>query len=185
MRILHRIKHFLCKPFPQEESIFATFKIITFISGFVVTFLFIFKPFGLHLIELGLFLLCLGFGSVAFITSFIYELLIVKVLKLKGAGSRFNFGTWILYFFGAMFCISLANFVFVRLVIFDDIQWVLFPYMLRGTFAVGVFPVLVVCALALIGQEKKYQSIAEKINQQDSISKKPSRGMLSKAQENF
>ncbi len=162
--MLRNMVIFLSKPFPQEESFLVTVKIITAISVFVTLFLYIFKPFGIHLIEANSFLLCVGFGVVTFVASFIYELMVVKIFKVKGAGIRFTYGRWVLYFVGVMVFISLANFIFIRLVLFDDIQWSLYPAMMRGTFAVGIFPTMIVGALALLGQEKKYQNIAEEIN---------------------
>jgi len=168
---MNKVSSFLAKPFPQEESIVDTLKIVAAISIFVFLFLYIFKPFGLHLLESGQFLLCLGFGIVAFLASMVYEFLIVKILKLKGPEANFTFGRWIMYFLGAMLFISLANFLFVRIVLFDHIQWSLFPYMVRGTFAIGVFPIIVLGALALLAQERKYQNIATEVNQKDSYSK--------------
>lgn len=166
MEPLNKIKHLLAKPFPQEESFFETFKIAAAISVFVVVFLFVFKPFGLHLQESGLFLLCLGFGIVTLVASIIYEM-VVRMLGVKGEGAYFTFGKWVPYFIGAMLFISLANFLFVRIVLFDDIQWELFPYMIRGTFAVGVFPIIFIGAFAMLRQEKKYRNIADEINQKE------------------
>jgi len=163
---MNKVSSFLAKPFPQEESIVDTLKIVAAISIFVFLFLYIFKPFGLHLLESGQFLLCLGFGIVAFLASMVYEFLIVKILKLKGPEANFTFGRWIMYFLGAMLFISLANFLFVRIVLFDHIQW-----SVRGTFAIGVFPIIVLGALALLAQERKYQNIATEVNQKDSYSK--------------
>jgi len=165
MVITKQIKHLLAKPFPQEESIFVSFKIAAAISVFVVLFLFIFKPFGMHLLESGLFLLCLGFGIVSFLATIVYEIIVVYLLKIKGDGVNFTFSRWILYFIGVIIFISFANFIFVRIALFDDIQWSLYPYMLRGTFAIGLFPVIVVGAFALLKQEKKYQDIALELNQ--------------------
>lgn len=166
---MNTIRQFLAKPFPQEESIVESIRIAAVISLFVVFFLFVFKPFGIHQLESGQFLLCLGFGLVTFLASLVYELFVVFIVKLKAADSRFTFGKWILYFVGVMLVISFANFVFVRLVLFDDIQWALFPVMIRSVFAIGFFPTVVLGALALQRQERKYQAIADNFNQ-DSAS---------------
>ena len=163
------LKQFLSKPFPQEESFAETLKIITAISIFVVVFLYVFKPFGIHVWQPYQFLLCLAFGAVTFVSSLIYEYVIVRILKVKGEGANFTFGRWIVYFFGVMLFISLANFLFVRLVILGSMQWELFPYMLRGTFAVGMFPVIGLGAYAVMRQERKYQSIAAEFNQQEPV----------------
>ena len=155
----------LVKPFPQEESFSETLGIITAISVFVFLFLYVFQPFGIHQVESGLLLLCLGFGAVTFFASLIYEFLVINVFKMKGEGVKFTYGRWVLYFLGAMFVISLGNFLFVRLAIFGHIEWHLFPYMMRGTLAVGFFPIVVIGAIALLRQERKNQHIADAYNQ--------------------
>jgi hypothetical protein len=99
--------------------------------------------------------------------------MVIKVFKIKGNGLDFTFGRWIIYFVGAMLLISLANFIFVRLLLFDDIQWALYPPMMRGTFAIGLFPAIFFGGLALLQQERKYQTIATKINQQTPYSRMP------------
>ncbi len=158
------LKQFLDKPFPQEESLAATLKIVAAISVFVTVFLYMFKPFGLHQIQTGFLWLCLGFGCISFVASMVYEWFVVKVLKFKGEGTHFTYGRWILYFNGAMLFISVANFLFVRLAVIGHIDWSLFPYMIRGTFAIGFFPIIAMGAWALLVQEKKYQGIASEVN---------------------
>lgn len=168
---MKKILEFLQKPFPLEESKAQLFKIITAISIFVVLFLYLFKPFGLHTLEPKLLFYSVGFGLVSWIASLLYEFVVVPILKIKSEARAFTFGRWILYFFGAMLFISLANFIFIRLVYFGDIQWSLFPYMIRGVFAIGLFPVVLIGALALLKQERKYSKIAAEVNQHQA--KKP------------
>ncbi len=157
----------MAKPFPQEERFVDTVKLITGISVFVTVFLYVFKPFGLHTMETGLWKLCLGFGVATLLASLVYEMVMVHVLRLKGGQAKFTFGRWILYFMGAMLVISLANFLFARWYLFGDIQWSLFPVMMRGTMAIGIFPIIVIGAVALLRQEQKYQGIAGEMNQQN------------------
>ena len=162
---MNKLQEFLQKPFPLEESKAQLFKIITAISIFVVVFLYLFKPFGLHTLEPKLLLYCVGFGLVSWVASLLYEFGVVPILKIKNEANAFTFGRWILYFCGAMLFISLANFIFIRLLYFGDIQWSLFPYMIRGVFAIGLFPVVLMGALALLKQEQKYSKIAAEVNQ--------------------
>lgn len=174
MESIDKIIRLLSRPFPQAESWVGTLKVISAISAFVFFFLTIFKPFGMHLIEgSGFLFICAGFALVTFLTSLAYELIVIKVFKIKGNGVDFTFGRWIIYFAGAMLFISLANFIFVRLVLFDDIQWSLYPPMIRGTFAIGLFPAIFFGGLALLQQERKYQTIANKINLQTPYSRMP------------
>jgi len=162
----------LRKPFPQEESIGEFLRIIGGIAVFVTLFLYVFRPFGFEALDSGAFLVCLGFGTVSFVTCVIYEAIIVGVLKIKGPQAHFTYGKWILYFMGAMLFISMANFLFARIVLFDDMRWEFLPHMVRGTFAIGIFPTIFVGAMALMRQESKYESIAKEINRQAAVTPK-------------
>lgn len=173
---LNKVIEFLQKPFPQEETHLQTIGLISGISLFVFLFLYLFKPFGIGSLESGQFLLCLGFGGMTFLASIIYEYGIARVVGIKGGGARFTFWKWIIYFSGAMLSISLANFLFVRLVLFGDIQWALFPAMMRGTFAIGIIPIVFLGAMALVRQENKYQRISSEINLSDAA--QPAAGNL-------
>jgi hypothetical protein len=166
MELINKTKRLLSRPFPQAESWVGTVKIISAISAFIFFFLAIFKPFGMHLVEgSGFLLICAGFAMVAFFTSLAYEFMALKVFRIKGNGTQFTFGRWIIYFAGAILFISLANFIFARLTLFGYIQWSLYPPMMRSTFAIGLFPAIFFGGLALLQQERKYETIASAINQ--------------------
>lgn len=174
MELIDKTRRLLSRPFPQAESWVDTLKIISAISAFVFFFLAIFKPFGMHLVEgSGFLLICAGFAMVAFFASMAYEFMALKVFRIKGNGTKFTFGRWIIYFAGAILFISLANFIFARLILFGYIQWSLYPPMMRGTFAIGLFPAIFFGGLALLQQERKYQTIASAINQQAPYSSIP------------
>ncbi len=155
---------FLQKPFPEEESKASYFKTLAVVSLFVTLFLYIFEPFGFSNIESNKFFICLGFGGITFVSSVLYDFLVNGLLKLKEEKRTFTFAKWLVSIIGLMMTISLANFIFARLVLFGNIRWEFFPSMIYGTFAVGVFPVIVIGAISLIRQEKKYQNIAAEIN---------------------
>lgn len=154
------------KPFPQEESFVQSLQIIAAVSIFIFVFLYVFQPFGIHLLESNRLTICLGFAAVTFATSLVYELFVTKVLRIKGSESIFTFGKWILYFFSLILLISFTNFLFIRLYLFDGINWQLFPAMLRGTALVGIFPIIGLGVLALFRSERKYQRIASEMQHQ-------------------
>ena len=165
MQFFKSILIFLNKPFPQEESVSGILKVIFLVSLFVTLFLYVFAPFDIDTSNQNHLLLCLGFGAITFIASLIFELISVYVLRLKGEGIDFTFGRWILYMIGVMLCISVANFIYVRLIHFGYIRWEFLPFMIRGTFAIGIFPTIGLGILALYRLERKYQNIASEINQ--------------------
>jgi len=162
--MIKALANLLGKPFPREESFADAVKITAALSLLLATFLYVLMPLGLHLVKQNYAWLCLSFGVTTFAVSVIYEWLVVYVFAFKRHGTAFTFGHWIVYFSVAMLLISVANFVLVRLVVIGHMDWRLFPYMIRGTFAVGLFPVVAVGAWALLSQERKYQSLANTIN---------------------
>lgn len=164
MRLIKTITAILKRPFPEQGSSFGALRIITGVSLFVTLFLFIFRPFGISTLKDDVFLICLGFGGVTFVASAIYEFVCALLLKLKGETQNWTFGKWILYNLGVILTISLANFIFARLVLFGFIQWDLLPNMIYGTFMIGLLPILAIGALSLGIAEKKYKRIALDIN---------------------
>ena len=165
MELLNNIVQLLRKPFPEKESSLSYYRTIAIISLFVTFFLYIFEPFGFSNLESNKFLICLGFGAISFIASISYDFIFSKLFQVKGEREKFTFGKWLLNIFGLMMTISLANFLFARILFFGDIRWEFFPQMIYGTFTIGLFPVAVIGAISLLRQEKKYQHIAEEINQ--------------------
>ena len=96
-----------------------------------------------------------------FLASAIYELIVSKILNLKGEGTNWTFGKWSVYNLGVMLCIALANFLFARLALFGYILWDLLPQMIYSTFMIGIIPILGLGFYALQVQERKYLSLAE------------------------
>ncbi len=164
MKILKDIAEILRRPFPIVESTLAYFKILLILSAFVASFLYIFQPFGIATLESDKFLICLGFGVMTFIGAAIYELLFHKIFKLRARQKKWTYGKWILDNLGIMIFISLANFLFIRLLVFGFIEWSLFPPMVYGTFMIGIIPLSALGAFMLFKNEKKYQTIADEIN---------------------
>ena len=164
MEFLNRILDTLKKPFPDEESMFSYVKKLIAFSLFVVFFLYVFRPFGLDTLESKVFLICIGFGSMTFTGAMIYELSIGQLLRLAGFHNSWTFGKWILNTLITTIFISVANFIFVRLVIIGTMDWSLLPTMMYSTFMIGILPIILLGAWSLFQREKKYKSIAVEIN---------------------
>ncbi|NNF33978.1 MAG: LytTR family transcriptional regulator [Saprospiraceae bacterium] len=158
------IQDFLNKPFPVEESKGAFFRLVGAISVFIFLFLGIFEPFGINTVEEGKWLICFGFGIVAFVTMVVFESILDMVFKLKRIPENYTFWKWIFYMTGMMLAISLTNFLFSRMVLFGSMDWELFPAMLKGTLAIGIFPIIFMGGVALLRTERKYQDISHQIN---------------------
>lgn len=169
MEILEKIINLLRKPFPETETKFVYFRDLVLLSVFVAVFLYIFQPFGISTLASKQFIICLGFGAMTFLGAAIFDLIVDQILALKGKGAQWTFGKWILNNLGIMFCISLANFLYARLLLFGYIDWSLFPQMIYGTFMVGILPLVILGAFSLLKEEKKYERIAAEINQEEAL----------------
>jgi len=159
----------LKKPFPEEDNKAVYIRNVAAISVFVTLFLYIFQPFDMSSIQSGLFWNCLGFGVATFVASVFYDLCLRPLFGLISKGKGLTFGKWILHMIGIILTISLANFVYVRLSFFGYIRWEFFPIMIANTFAIGIFPVVVLGAISLLREERKYRLISDEINQKESI----------------
>jgi len=159
MQLLTDAISLLRKPFPQEEDWRLRLRTSALVGVFITFFLYFFKPFDLTNSEQSIWWLCVGFGLMTFLTSALFDF-VVYTLGLRTYGPSFTFWKWIVYMVGVIFCISLANFVYVRLTLFGEIRWEFFHYMLSSTFLVGIFPVVGLGAYTLLRQEKKYAKIA-------------------------
>ncbi len=166
MKLFDSIISTLKKPFPEDESRFGTPKISGAISAFVFFFLYVFQPFGISTLESEKFVICLGFGITTFLATMAYEVTIGRFYRLYGGRARWTLGKWLMNNIGIMFCISLANFLYARILIFGYIQWDLFPQMIYATLMIGIIPLVALGGVILSKTEKKYQNIAEEINQQ-------------------
>lgn len=178
MKPVKKILDILKSPFPEQESNFGMLRINIIISVFVILFLFIFRPFGLSTLGSNAFLVCVGFGTMTFLASFLFEVVVGKLLKLKGELEHWTLGKWIVYNLGAMLVISIANFLFARLYIMGFIDWSLLPHMIYGTFMVGIIPITVLGGISVLIQEKKYQRIAKNINPQKASPSNDDSGRL-------
>ena len=169
MKLFNQIKAILKKPFPEAESRLGALKNISLISLFVMFVLYVFQPFGISDLESNTFLICLGFGVTTFLATILHEFIVGLLLHFKGKREPWTFGKWILNNLGIMFSISLANFLYARLLLFGYIQWDLFPYMLYSTFMIGIAPVVVIGRFSMLKQEKKYQELAQQISQKPKV----------------
>lgn len=106
----------------------------------------------------------MGFGGMTLLAAVVYELVVYQGLNLKTEGEKWTFGKWTIHNLATMLLISLANFLFARLLLFGYIDWNLFPQMVYSTFMIGIIPIVMLGGLALYGKERKYQTIANEIN---------------------
>lgn len=161
---IKEILHFLQSPFSKEDNWFGLSRNFVTISVFMTLFLYIFQPSGISEVQSNKFWICLGFGISGSLGYFIYEFTFNQWLKLLNVSINWTYGRWLLYSLGVLFFISLANFLYARLLIFGYMDWQLFPYMIKGTLLFGI-PMLTIIILFFWNEEKKHKEIAQGINQ--------------------
>lgn len=157
------IVQFLNKPFPEEESYWSSLRVLVGVSLFVSFFLYIFQPFGLSSLTANQIWVCLGFGSMTLIGAIVYEISIAQILRLLGFYKNWTFFKWLWNNLMLMLIISLANFLFARLVLIGYIDWQFFPQMVYGTLMIGSIPFTILGAFKMKKAEQKYQAIARAI----------------------
>lgn len=163
MEFLSTLLDILKKPFPEEDNRAIYFRNTVLIGCFVTLFLYIFQPFGISTIEEKKFLICVGFGLMTIVAAFIYNGLTFGILKIRGGGKILTFGEWILHMIGFMLTISLVNFLFARS-LFGTMRWEFLPTMILSTFAIGIFPTVILGLLSLRLLEKRHQELSERFN---------------------
>lgn len=165
MTWLHKIVQFLNRPFPEDEGKAIYYRNLGFIGLFVSIFLYIFQPFGFHNTTSNKLLVALAYGVITLIAGFLYDIILGALLRKYLIKNRLTLGKWVLNIMGIILMISLANFIFARL-LEGTMEWQLFPKMIFATIAIGIFPVITLGTISMLRQEKKYQGIAKEINQQ-------------------
>ncbi|GAB5552399.1 MAG: LytTR family DNA-binding domain-containing protein [Saprospiraceae bacterium] len=164
MTWLHKTIQFLNRPFPEDERKVIYYRNLGFIGLFVAFFLYIFQPFGFHNTTSNKLLVALAYGAITLIAGVLYDITLGTLLRKYFIKNRLTLGKWVLNIMGIILMISLANFIFAQL-LEGSLEWHLFPKMIFATIAIGVFPVITLGAISMLRQEKKYQGIAQEINQ--------------------
>jgi len=179
MEIVQSILAFINKPFPRPARGLTWLRNNICISIFVTLFLYVFQPFGISNAGSNNFLICLGFGGVSFMASLLHELSIGRLFCRQNNESQFTFGKWIFNVMLLILLISLFNFFYARYLM-GSMRWDHLPAMMYGTFAIAIFPVVVLGGFAMIKSEKKYQQIAETFNlsQREKVAEKKPLSLL-------
>lgn len=167
---LQQVIQLFNKPFPENESSVVFYRHIAFSGLFVALFLFIFQPFGFQNTLYVKLIVAIGYGFVTFFAGSFFYLSLGVLIRKYIIKQRLTLGKWIFQTTCIILTISLANFLFARL-LEGGIEWKFLPQMILATFAIGVFPVGITGAISMLRQEKKYIHIAEEINEKHTQGK--------------
>jgi len=155
--------YFLKRPYPEQKDNQSYLLGIALISIFITLFLFTFQPFDLHLASDHPFIVCLGFGVITFIVSILYDFILHRVFHVKTKGQEYTLGKWIVITMGLILVIGIANYLFLDYLL--QFHYVSLGNMILSTFLVGLFPLVFLGSMAVVKGERKYEAIAEDINQ--------------------
>jgi hypothetical protein len=156
--------HFLKSPYPFEYSVRKSIWIIAGASLFVTLFLFLFKPFELHLIEgVRLFNICLYFGLSTGTVLAVFYFLIIPLFP-----GFFNEESWtilrhILWVSTLFMCISLANALLMYVIEQRSFTWTTFLTSFWQVTALGVIISALIVPLDYLRHYKANQKEAEQV----------------------
>lgn len=158
MSFINLVIELFRKPFPQGRNRVWYYSSLGILSLFVIVFLYIYTPFGMHQLKTNKLAICSGFGAMTFLGATIYELIIHQIRNFRKSNRPFTFGIWSLNNLGAAFFISITNFIFARLVFFGYFDWNLYPNMLYATLMIGIIPLTFIGGFTLFNQSRKNQN---------------------------
>lgn len=163
---MKKLINLLNRPYPESKDYKSHVKGLLLIGAFIGIFLYIFRPFNLHLAEQSLVLMCLGFGAITFVVSILYDFLLRILFKIKTVGSSYTFGKWLFSTMGLILVIGITNFFFLGYFLGINISglW----NMIFSTFLVGLFPLIFLGSYVVRTGEDKYGAIAKDLNQKIS-----------------
>jgi len=160
--MLNKIKSFLLQPYPDDNDLKA-FVRSSLLGGLIVfLILYLFRPFKIDNSP-DLFKHALGFGLVTVAVSFVYDLILKYILKLRRDAESWVFWKWIVAVSILIFSVAIANYFYMIHITHWAHSVKVFKIMLSATMIVGIFPVIVFGGMNLIRNLKKNIAIAEKM----------------------
>ena len=109
-----------------------------------------------------MFLMCLGYGLVTFLTSLLVHLFLKHIVGLRMNDSSFTLGRWIVTTLLLLIVLGIANYYFMRT--FFGPNSVVLLNIIVGTFIVGLFPIVFIGSMAVMRGERQYEAIATDLN---------------------
>ncbi|MEL6253410.1 MAG: LytTR family DNA-binding domain-containing protein [Bacteroidota bacterium] len=133
----------LNEAYPDSANLKAFFWEALGVGTFIFLFLYFFRPFGIGQIPEDPLILCVGFGLITFGVSFLFEVFIRFVLKIRKDLPSWTLGKWILTTAILIALIALANHVYLMYRYPSGpfhVGNLLFSFI--ATFAIGIFPII-------------------------------------------
>lgn len=146
------MRSWLNKPYPfLFEDVTARFKIALFVFIFVFLFLLVFQPFNLRTeIGVNIYWACCIYALTSAITAFLFVSMMIKVFPKYANERSWTIGKEFSMMFSILLIISLANFILGMLIELHPTTgqnislWQLLTDDIFHTFAIGIFPIMVI-----------------------------------------
>lgn len=154
------------EPFPCSESPRERLLATLFISLFIASFLFLFRPFGAHNISGDYLLVCLGFGLVTFLCMTSFDFFVPRVFGLQMDLPGWTLWKWISYTLLMMCWIAFGNIIFIEIMnpgrqIYWQ-SWLI--QVVPQTLAIGIFPIIFYGLVTQMRATRKNKSHAQLID---------------------
>lgn len=161
--VKERIQFFLNQPYPFNGNPRQYWKVIVGFGGFVSIFLFVFKPFGLHVLpaEEQLYV-ALSFGVVTMLSLFLVLVFTVCFPSVFN-DDRWTIGKEIALSAFTFFAVSNANYLFVRFGWYKQYMMLDYWSMVFATITIGFFPFLMLLLLGFLKKLKQNLKQAEEL----------------------
>ena len=133
----------LNEAYPDSANLKAFFWEALGVGAFIFLFLYFFRPFGIGQIPEDPLMLCVGFGLITFAVSFLFEIFIRFVLKIRKDLPSWTLGKWILTTAILISFIALANHAYLLFRYPSGpfhVGNLVFSFI--ATFAIGIFPII-------------------------------------------
>ncbi len=152
----------LNEPYPAPERTNREFIYNLAIGAFVSIFLVVFQPFGIGTFEIpNKYWFLTGFGAVTFIVTQTTQFLAPQIYPVWFQEKRWTVGRQVMFTFGTILLIALANAVYTYLIFPRLYFWGILPTFLIYTFTIGFFPVVFSVVLKYSSNLKRYSGPAE------------------------
>lgn len=163
----------LSAPYPVNSSLKNRWLNSILFGTFVFSFLYIFRPFGIHLLPANHLWVTLGFGGICFVLMAIMNVGLFWAWPHFFAEHQWTTLKEILWSIAHIFIIGIGNYVFAVSIHFFEFTWGNLLRFELYTLAVGVFPVLISVLYKQNKWQHQFEQQSSELNAQILENKEP------------
>lgn len=134
------MRSLLNQPYPAKNNVNQRWRICIIFSGFVVIFLYIFRPFGLNELPQGLLALSLGYGLITFTIMALLNVVVIEWLKFYFREDRWTLGRELFWTAVNIFFIGIANAIYTTFALHWNLKLSTIATFEMYTLSIGIIP---------------------------------------------